>query len=265
VAASFFRSIIDKIPRLSAHLFKHGCSILSSIVGLTCSPQRASPTEDILNGTISYPFYQTNPLGTNGPQEKFVIRSAVGNTEYTVEIPGGAKDYDVEVPLASLDSSATGGPDRPRNLPNPVVTDREMVNDLPSIEKQNPAGTAFMDKAFGVGKSNGPGQEPSYSLGLARIMQQYKAKQYEYTLIEINNMLAFYPNSPKLHKMKGTIYSKLRNFPLAEKSWIRALELDPQDRLLKESLLRLQNKSKSRTTTSNISPVSSEKLPNSEQ
>jgi hypothetical protein len=238
-------------------------AIICAFFGLTCS-QHASPEEEILNGTISYPFYQTKPIGTNGTQEKFIIRSAVGSTEYTVEIPGGAKDYDVEVPLASLDSSARGGPDRPRGLPNPVLTDREMVNELPSIEKQNPSGTAFMDKAFGVGRTTGSGQEPSYSLGLARIMQQYKAKEYEYTLIEINNMLAFYPNSPKLHKMKGTVYAKLRNLTLAEKSWIRALELDPKDRLLKESLARLQIKIKSRTT-GNISPVSSENPPQADQ
>jgi predicted Zn-dependent protease len=123
------------------------------------------------------------------------------------------------------------------------------VSDLPSVEKSNPAGTAFMDKAFGVGKSGGPGQDPSYTLGLARIMHQFKAKQFEYTLIEINNLLGFYPNSPKLHKMKGTIYIKLRNYTLAERSWIRALELDPQDRVLKESLARLQQKIKVRTAT----------------
>ncbi len=45
------------------------------------------PYEDVLNGTIAYPFYeQTAALGHNQPaaDDRFVIRTITGNTEYVV-------------------------------------------------------------------------------------------------------------------------------------------------------------------------------------
>ncbi|MEZ4743703.1 MAG: tetratricopeptide repeat protein [Bdellovibrionota bacterium] len=225
------------------NIFFHGYIFFALI---HCSSTKPSIEEQIAHGSISYPFYRTNPLGKNGKEEKFIIRSAVGESEYSIEIPGAARDYDIEIPLASMDSKAMGGPDRPKNLANPTMTDREMVNALPSVESTNPAEAAFMDKAFGVGRIDGPQQSPSYSLGLAKINRQYKRKNFEYTLIEINNLLAFYPNSPKLHKMKGTVYNKMGNYPMAEKSWIRALELEPRDLALKRAIEKLQRKIKAR-------------------
>ena len=45
--------------------------------------------------------------------------------------------------------------------------------------------------------------------------------------------------------MKGTVLVKLRNLPMAEKSWIRALELSPRDKVLRNAVNKLQKRIKS--------------------
>ena len=220
--------------------------VLTGFFSCTSSRSEDSSMDPILNGTIQYPFVdETRPLGIEPPEEKFIIRSAVGNREYSVEIPGGARDFDVQVPLADLGSAeefdSVAGK-RPDHLSNPVSTDSEMVATLPRLDEEKPTDTAIMDGAFGVGNAEGPTQSPSYTLGMAKINTHYKNRQYEYALIELNSLIAFYPSSPKLHKMKGTVLLKMRNMPLAELAWIKALELDPKDRGLRNALGKLQKR-----------------------
>jgi hypothetical protein len=202
--------------------------------------------EDLLTGTIAYPFVdETKVLGDDRPaDDRFVIRSAVGGREYTIEIPGAARDYDVQVPLADLgesDDDVLSGK-RPKAIGSPVATDQEMVATMPQLQKDRATDTALMDSAFGAGGAEGPRQAPSYTLGLAKVNELYKRRQYEFALVELNNMIAFYPNSPKLQKMKGTVLVKMRNLPLAELAWIKALELDPRDKGVRAALARLQKR-----------------------
>lgn len=194
----------------------------------------------MLHGTISYPFVETKPLGINGKPNKFIIRTIKGNTEYVVEIPEGGESYDIEIPMASLggDSLVTGNP----KLPSEVSTDRELTQAMPDISDQNPGKSALLDKAFGTAEQEMPEQAPSYSLGLAKVTRFFKKRQYEYALIECNNLLNFYPTSTKLLKMKGTIYIKLNQLKLAEAAWAKALDVEPQDKILDQSLKRLQKK-----------------------
>ena len=221
------------------------CSFLFFINA--CATPQDEATQDVLHGTIAYPFDGNNkPIGREPSEERFIIKSTTGNSEYSIEIPGAAKDYDIMIPLAAMDAVGAGsGEDRggtPKEIANPASTDREIVSALPRIENRLPGDTAMMDGAFGVGSKNGPSQSPSYTLSLAKINALYKNRKYEYALIEINTMLGFYPNSPQLHKMKGTVLVKLQNFTLAERSWIRALDLAPEDVTLRRGLDRLQQR-----------------------
>lgn len=216
----------------------------------SCSASKPAPADDpILGGGISYPFVdESKPLGYDQPAEKLVIRSSAGDREYAVEIPGAARDFDVEVPLGELTPhSDYGAPTgRPKSgggrSPNPVTTDREVVAALPRLDKARPTDTAIMDGAFGVGPAEGPRQSPSYTLGLARVGEHYKRRSWEHALIEINDLLAYYPTSAQLHKMKGTVLVKMRSLALAELAWIRALELTPEDKALRAALDRLQKR-----------------------
>jgi hypothetical protein len=216
---------------------------------LACAsaPSAESADDAGLSGTIAYPFVdETNPLGRNGPEEKFIIRSTVGDREYAIEIPGGARDYDVQVPLADLGDAvsegAVPGKGPPKSLPSAVTTDAEMKSTLPSLDRAKATDVAMLDGAFGAAPAGGPGEAPSYTLGIARINAYFKQHDYEYCLIEINALLVFYPTSPKLLTMKGTVLVKMRNYALAERAWIKALELAPGDQGLRRALDRLQRR-----------------------
>lgn len=223
-------------------IIKPATGLLSLQMLTSCFGSGDDAFDPILHGSITYPFVEEKPLGINRQKEKFIIRSIVGNSEYVVEIPGAGEDYDIEVPLASLESQAVGGPDRPKDLANPIATDQELVKSFPDPITNNQNKTALIDKAFGVGPQGGVKSSPSYTLGLAKITNLYKSKQFEYALIEINNLLSFFPTSPRLYKMKGTIFLKLGNLELAEKAWLKALELTPNDSPLRQTLGRLQQK-----------------------
>jgi tetratricopeptide (TPR) repeat protein len=212
-------------------------------VALGC--KSLTPQEDILTGTILFPFVQqTDVIGRNPQAEKFVLKSSVGNTEYVIEIPDAARDYDLVVPLADIQSVASdsAAPETRPDLPPSSSTDKELISEFPVIQGRNPEDTALTDAAFGVGSSEGPTQSPSYSMKLAKITELYKQRQYEYALIEVNDLLSYYPNSPRLYKMKGTILVKLRNLELAVGAWIRAAELDPMDGRIKKAIASLERK-----------------------
>jgi hypothetical protein len=196
-------------------------------------------------GTISYPFIgETRQLGNNGKRAPFVIKSAVGATEYTVEIPENGGRYDIAIPLAELSGhdAASGALMRDTRTVNPATTDKELVAALPDVTKKRPEETAMLDGAFGVGTPEGPVQSPSYTLGIAKVNQHFKEKNFEMALIELNQLLAFYPNSPKLLKMKGTLLVKTGNRDLAMRSWQRALDLTPGDASLRRSIDRLNER-----------------------
>jgi tetratricopeptide (TPR) repeat protein len=213
------------------------------IVTGCASNQGSRPS--ITEGSISYPFIaDTKPLGRAREKKPFVIRSAVGTSEYSVEIPDDASRYDIQIPLAELApkgaSTSQVSPDQ--KSMNAGTTDKELVADLPALSKNKPNETALMDAAFGVGSAEGPIQSPSYSLGIAKVNQHFKDRNFELALVELNNLLAFYPNSPKLLKMKGTLLLKTGNRNLAMQAWQRALDLAPNDGALRRSINRLNER-----------------------
>jgi len=230
-------------------------TLLLALALQSCTTASNDRSEDILSGTIDYPFAsRASPLGHNGPEDKFVIKSTVGATEYVLEIPGAARDYDIEVPLADLKNA--GAIDTASGSMNgnfkPQYTDRELVKAMPKLPTPNDQG--LVEGAFGVGQAEGPTQSPSYTLHIAKINKLYLGKQYEYALIEINNLLTYYPTSPKLHKMKGTILLKLRNYQLAERAWARGYDLAPNDLALKKGLESLRRRLESRQSQSQVTP-----------
>mgnify|MGYP003683353761 CR=1 FL=1 len=217
-----------------------------SLVSTACqTPYNDSPSnyEVMVQGTISYPFYlETEPLGGNGKEDKFVIRTISGNTEYVIEIPRAATDYDVTVPLAIAEPDTEPEP----KIKNAELTDRELLSQFPKPDAASRDDRALLDKAFGVSESEGPRQAPSYTVGLSKVNKLYRKQKYEYALIETNNLLAYYPNSARLYKMKGSVLLRIGNLALAEKSWMRAAELAPTDPVIRKGLNRLQSQIKRR-------------------
>ena len=201
----------------------------------------------VATGNISYPFIgETAPLGRANPKQPFIVKSAVGAREYSVEIPDNGGKFDIQIPLAEIspassqDLTSSLNPNG-RRL-NPANTDKELIAALPDLGKTKPNKTNMLDNAFGVGSPEGPSQSPSYTLGIARVNQYFKERNFELALVELNNLLAFYPNSPKLLKMKGTLLVKTGNRELAMRSWQRALDLAPNDTALRNSIGKLNER-----------------------
>lgn len=233
--------------------------LLITVMSLTSCSSSDNPEDDPvmrrISGTISYPFGGTEKIGTEDRSDSFVIQTAVGNTKYVVEIPDGGQDYDIVVPLATLEENV---PETDRYEEHEAVaTDKELLSSIPTLENKRARSTALLDKAYGVGSKSGPKQAPSYSLKLAKIKSLYKQKKFELGLIEINKMLAFYPTSAQLHKMKGSIYLKLQQLRLAERAWLKALELEPSNKILRTGIARLQEKIYKYTTPDKTIPAPS--------
>jgi tetratricopeptide (TPR) repeat protein len=114
-----------------------------------------------------------------------------------------------------------------------------------------------MDQAFGVTRTEETRQAPSFTLGLARINRYYKERNMEYCLVEINQLLNYYPNAIQLYKMKGTVLLKMRQPRLAEAAWVKALELAPADRSIKKALDRLRRRYPSEAPASSSAPAPS--------
>jgi len=202
----------------------------------TSSDERIS---ERINGPISFPFAPTSTLGDSEKKEPFIIRSNTGGAEYEVQLPGAGRNYEVEIPVVL---EASGKPSADKKLSqqsSPVSSDKELLSELPDIEIRQGSTAAMLDRSMGVGKTD-RSQGPSYTLGLAKVRTFYRAKDFELALIEVNNLLAFYPGSPLLFKMKGSILVKLGHKNLADKSWAKALELAPTDKTLQVALTRLR-------------------------
>ena len=205
---------------------------------LTHCRQSSDQYQTLVEGQISYPFAdQTRPIGKDGASDRFVIRSVKGGAEYIVEIPNGAEDYDISIPMTSLPQD-----EGKIKVQNPQLTDRELLATMPGPSQDQERDRSMLEDAMGVGSADGPEQGPSYSLGLAKIMELYKKRDYEYALIEVNQLLAYYPNAARLYKMKGTVLLKTGDLQLAEKAWRRAAELDPNDRGIQKGIERLRKR-----------------------
>ncbi|MCX6117140.1 MAG: hypothetical protein NT027_06340 [Proteobacteria bacterium] len=222
---------------------------LAYVYGASLSSCSTTQQESRLNAQkqIAYPFYNASKrLGEDPESKRFIIKSAIGQAEYTVEIPDAGNGYDIQIPLASLNppttSEALAIGAKNGKVPSPVSTDKELVNSLPSISKTHGEDLSILDAAMGVGSPEGPIQAPSYTLGLARANQYFRDRNYDLALMEVNNLIAFYPNSPKLLKMKGTLLLKTGNQELAAKAWQKANRLAPSDKALASAVKRLETR-----------------------
>ena len=249
---SFYHTIFKRMLRcllLPTQFLKavYANYVAAFLLLLTACASGRGHKPQMTEGTISYPFIaDTKPVGRAQRKAPFIIRSAVGASEYSVEIPDNASRYDIQIPLAELrpagsPDSTTGARHDGKPL-NAGTTDKELVGALPSISKSKPNEIAMMDAALGLGSPEGPVQSPSYTLGMARVNDNFRDKNYELALVELNNLIAFYPNSPKLLKMKGTLLVKTGNRDLAMKAWQRAADLAPQDSSLQRSITHLNDR-----------------------
>jgi hypothetical protein len=197
--------------------------IIISFFSVLCS-KTPTPEEEMMEGSITYPFVEEEkPLGINHQKEKFVIRSIEGNREYVLEIPGAGEDYEIEIPLSSLKggTEASKAPDASAAR----STDQELAGD---------AEVAAGDKP-----------PPSYTIKINEIKDLYRKGSHELALIQVNELLAFYPSQGDLYLMKSTLLEKMAKWELAERSLLRAQELLPGNQAIPQKLTLIRERKRS--------------------
>ncbi|MDD9952039.1 MAG: hypothetical protein OXT67_10805 [Zetaproteobacteria bacterium] len=218
--------------------------ILVGTLGCQSSTPPSRVEQLLYHQGITYPFPETHPIGVNGKPKKVVIRTRANDHEYVIEIPDGGDEFNIEVPLRE---AMRGGKQRdateiPADLSHPLKTDQEWTAEMPRVEDAAKDETALVDKAFGVGAKDGLTASPSFTLGVSKIHNYFKAHQYTYALVEVNHLLQFYPQSVRLHKMKGTLYVKLGEWKLADQAWQQAAQLAPNDSVIQKARQRIASK-----------------------
>lgn len=125
-----------------------------------------------------------------------------------------------------------------RELRESELEAQARATDAELSEAEGGAGSAFaqelgsLESELGLEpKGSGNDKKPSLALGIGRIKQLYKMRSFEAALIETNRMLEFYPRSPQLLLMKGTLHQWLGQLDLALVSYREAASRRPSPKL----------------------------------
>lgn len=203
--------------------------------------------DSFMDQNISYPFDHTGMSYNLERNEKpVVVKTIHSGAEYIIELPNDGSDYSLTIPLDQIGNPRRTVSRKEKNR-RAHITDRELVGEMPRESPETRKSRKLVEKAFGMTSSKKPRQSPSYSEGLIDIVHFYKRKEYEKALIETNQLLAFYPNSVRLLKMKGSILIKTGNYNIAIRSWNKAYSLKPSDKTLKKAIGALEQKISAKT------------------
>lgn len=112
------------------------------------------------------------------------------------------------------------------------TTDSEVSSSEGGIGSQHDGELGRIERELNLETNALPsGPVPSFSLGTAKIKRLYRSQQYENALIETNTMLEFYPRSPLLLMMKGTLHQWLGQTDLALAAYRQAAVHRPSAKL----------------------------------
>ena len=212
---------------------------------LGCYHQNTS--ENVMNQRISYPFNHSGmSYNLERNENPVVIKTVHSGSEYVIELPSDGSDYSLTIPLDQIGDPNKNVSRKEKNK-RAHITDRELIADMPGESPETRKNRKMVERAFGMTSSKKPQQSPSYSEGLADVVELYKRRQFERALIEVNQLLGYYPNSVRLLKMKGSILIKTGNYNLAVRSWNKAYALRPKDKSLKRGISALERKIEAKT------------------
>lgn len=142
----------------------------------------------------------------------------------------GADRNDVEIvlPYGDVVSKQRSAEEQRRREHAARATDREVAGvaqDSTSAKKMGD-----VDRVLGV-ESSDNANAPSFTLGVQKVKELFKDKQFEEALIETNDLLRYYPRSAQLLLMKGTLHQRLSQVDLALTAYERAFEFEPSRKL----------------------------------
>lgn len=153
----------------------------------------------------------------------------------TGETPPPGKDGHRVVFIEPPEKNPTG---ETKRASSPLPSNTVVVEMTPGSEseeseaKKETLRAKRTDQEFELGLSPSHADvAPSYILGIKSVQKHFKNKDFEDALIEVNELLKFYPKSAKLLLMKGTLHRRLGNPSLALKSYESAFVLEPSVRV----------------------------------
>lgn len=211
--------------RRSAFSFKKFSCYLTSLWLTNCA-------------TPAGPNDVTTPDGKPGPAAPIApppgastpAKDAQAANSLLAQMPEGADEMTIPVESAPGADASSSLEQRRRQFYS-QQTDKEIVGAEHSTDDRHAKSLGQLDKQLGVEPEEKPGQAPSFTLGTEYIKDLFKAQKFEEALIEVNEMLRWYPKSAQLLMMKGTLHQRLSQIDLALTAYQRAFEYEPSRKL----------------------------------
>lgn len=149
------------------------------------------------------------------------------------QIPGSSRDdSEVSIPIDAVPGIEKRSTlEQRRREYHAQKTDKEIVGSAHAVDDRHTKKLSDIDKNLGVQPEEAPGQAPSYTLGVQFVKELFKDKKYEDALIEVNDLLHYYPKSAQLLMMKGTLHQRMGQIDLALTAYVRASEYEPSRKL----------------------------------
>lgn len=175
------------------------------------------------NGTVYQGATIAPPVGSNSRASQ---RDADNLFD---QIPEHAREDEVSLPIESVPSSYSDAQER-RRAQSTNRTDSEILASSKSMDDRYATELGSIDQQLGVEPKDVAGA-PSYIVSVQSIKSLYRDKKFESALVEVNDLLRFYPNATQLLLMKGTLHQRMGAIDLALSSYNRAFELEPSKKL----------------------------------
>ena len=115
--------------------------------------------------------------------------------------------------------------------PSMVITNQELVGSALGLDQKFPQDLARLDRELGVIDRSKVEKLPNFIQELEEINILYQERKFERLTVKLNHLLEFFPESPKLLRMKGTVYLKLGFYEASLNAFMRAYDLQADKRL----------------------------------
>lgn len=183
------------------------------------------------------------------PRDRYVVRMSDGQRDWEVEFPGGARGYQLQIPLRG----DSGAPYVDHRAKTPA--DRELLEHLrrtdPDYEREgiyrgdehvldDPSEIDAPDEADERSEADPAPTRPSYLRGIDEVRTLYQAGRHEAAMSHLGELNEAYPNDERILSMKGTLWLEMGRESLARDAWEQVLQINPDNDSVREALRRLE-------------------------
>jgi hypothetical protein len=157
---------------------------------------------------------------------------------------GGWENGDVSYPVLDLGMSGEGADpeagekndrknfERRRKESTLKSLDSELSGGRKSMDERHTKELSDVERRLGLEpEDESIGKLPSFTLGVQKIKELFRAREFEEALLELSELLRHYPKSPQLLLMKGTLHQRLGQLDLSLAAYEKAFEWEPSRKL----------------------------------